>query len=171
MKLDPAMARRFRARQSQRTGSDFQTAVANRMMALGCLCVEQVATPMFKIRGIWKHGRKVSCDVKAVLQGGRAVFVEAKWRPGENLVWSDLEDHQHKRLTEALQAGAVALVAYSDGRRGLLLLDYDHLVNVVKWRPRSHLSEHDVEVAARAGLYRLGIDKPESLALREVPHH
>jgi hypothetical protein len=115
----------MRARRSQRTGSDFELVVAGRLRVLGVACVEQVATPMVKIRGVWVRGRKVSCDIKGIIPPtGRALQVECKLRPGGRLLWSDLQDHQHTRLRECIDAGGLAVIAFSDGHNGIEFIDY-----------------------------------------------
>jgi hypothetical protein len=144
------------SRMAQRTGADFELVVVQRLIMHGCVEVEQVATPMRLVRGIPVRSAKVSCDIKAILPPfGRAVMVECKLRPGQSLQWSDLQEHQHRRLKNCLDAGGIALIAYSDTTSGIHLLDYYHLREICHWRPRVHLSADDIEVAGRAGLWRL----------------
>jgi len=119
------------SRQSQRTGADFELVVCHRLRLLGCVEVEQVATPMRKVRGVWVRSAKVSCDVKAILPpSGRAVICECKLRPGGTLQWSDLADHQHRRLRNAADAGALAVVAFTDAVNGIELMDYGHALRL-----------------------------------------
>ncbi len=110
---------------SQRTGADFELVVCSRLRDLGCAEVEQVATPMAKVRGVWVRGKKVSCDIKALIPPtGRAVAVECKLRPDGTLTWGDLQDHQHRRLRNVVDAGGLAVIAFSNCRDGIELIDY-----------------------------------------------
>jgi len=119
------------ARMSQRTGADFELVVCQRLRLLGCAEVEQVAVPMHKIRGVWVRGRKVSCDIKAIIPPtGRAVVVECKLRPDAKLAWDDLEDHQHRRMAGAAEAGALVVIAFSDAHNGVELIDYRNAIKI-----------------------------------------
>lgn len=143
----------IRARRSQRTGADFELVVVGRLRALGAACVEKVATPMIKVRGTWVPGRKVSCDIKGILRpSGRAVHVECKLRPGRSLVWSDLRPHQHDHLQECLDAGGLALIAFSDTQHGVVLLSYEALRQDHHWRPGARLSADAMLDASQAAM-------------------
>lgn len=136
------------ARMSQRTGADFELVVCHRLRLLGCEEVEQVATPMRQVRGVWVRARKVSCDIKAIIPPtGRAVYVECKLRPGAKLAWDDLEDHQHRRMANAAAAGALAVIAFSDTGHGIELIDYSNALRL-GWARGSPLSSAGRAMAA-----------------------
>ena len=158
------------ARQSQRTGSDFELVVCHRLRLLGCVEVEQVAVPWHKIRGVWTRGRKVSCDIKAIIPPtGRALFCECKLRPDGNLQWSDLQEHQHERLRTAAVAGALSVIAFSDTRNGIELIDYEHALHLgfvpgCRFMPMQRLK------ATESIVWPAYATNPQ-LRAREVPRH
>lgn len=146
------------SRMSQRTGADFELVVCHRLRLRGCVEVEQVAVPWHKIKGVWCRGRKVSCDIKAIMPPtGRAVHVECKLRPDGQLAWSHFEDHQHRRLRNVVEAGGLAVVAFSDTRNGIELIDYGHALRL-GFAPGAHFSPENRLKAAQSIVWPLGVN-------------
>jgi hypothetical protein len=115
-------------RRNRKAGEEAEELVADRMRALGMLCVERIKTGFrvrrapaiphcggrTKIVGASPTGR-VMGDFRAVVPGGRAVLVEVKRRP-DRLRWSNLKNHQRAALDAYRQAGALALLAWVHAR-------------------------------------------------------
>lgn len=105
---------------SKRIGNASEVIARNRLRALGLKMVEKVGTPvkvfpskrhpgLFKV--VWEE--KVSCDVRAIAPGGRAVYAEVKLTTGtDRLIHSRLEKHQVEALDKANEAGAIALLVW-----------------------------------------------------------
>jgi hypothetical protein len=160
----------MKGRKSQRLGSDFELVVVQRLLALDVRCVERVATPMVKVRGVWVRGRKVSCDIKGIIApAGTALQVECKLRPSGTLWWSDLAQHQHENLQACVEAGGVAIIAFSNATDGIQFLNYSTLRYWHSWGPNVRLENDAIRQAWRNGMFAIcpSLEKPPPAWLKD----
>jgi len=111
----------------QNIGKNAQRVVESYLDGLGFQMVEKIGTPM-RLTPAQKDrykasrntyyvawGEKVSGDGRALLPNGMSVLFEVKntSRTGENLAWSQLEDHQRQALTRHASIGeALSLLVW-----------------------------------------------------------
>lgn len=144
--------RKQRARGSKQRGDAAQLVTRNRLIAMGMILVETVATPVKarfaggKLVGIG-YTAKVSGDIRAVLPPlGVSVLCEVKQRP-ERLCFSDLYEHQVAALDAHAAAGGVSLLAWMH-RGGLEIMRWP----IVAFRKGDSLTpKHAAVFPYRAG--------------------
>lgn len=104
--------------------NNFEDVTRLRLIGLGFVNVEKVATPLARNRrtGSYYHTAKVSGDIKAMdPRTGQAVLVECKLYPG-GLPFKALKRHQVVRLDECARNHGLALLALSSGGQFHLLV-------------------------------------------------
>lgn len=111
----------------QNTGKHAQKMAQSYLSGLGFLMVERIGTPV--LLSLVKSDRyaarrntytvifeeRVSGDCRALLPDGSSVLIEVKHTSasGENLAWSQLEDHQREALsTHAAIGSALSLLVW-----------------------------------------------------------
>lgn len=136
-----------RGRAAKLSGKRAEDIVRMRLIGLGLLRVQRVATPVEvrrfkgKIIGATFRGR-VDGDFHAVVPGtGRAVLVEVKKRP-EPLIWSVLEPHQVQALNSYRAVGALPLLAWVCPGKGVAVMSWPNPL----FAPRSSLQWADAEL-------------------------
>lgn len=109
--LRAAIETQIRNKVRVRQGNDSQTLVGHRLRILGFHCIAPIATPMRKVGGKLMYSAKVSGDFYALWKREGAL-VEVKRRDAATLSHSDLDPHQHERLSEWEAAGGVSFLAW-----------------------------------------------------------
>lgn len=138
---------------NRRAGEAVEQVAAHRLVALGVLqvCAIDVGWRIQRRPGGAIIGAspkaKVAGDLRGVLPGGRSVLVECKRTAKASLPYSQLEHHQHQRLTDHAEAGGLSLVAWS-WPGGIALLRYP----IPGFAPRTSVS---VDVATALNLSTL----------------
>lgn len=132
MSMSEAGKKRARAQANVSEGKAGETVFCHMLNFMGCACVRRIETG-WRVKRV--NGRIVGAspmravagDIAAVIPpAGRSVLVECKRRDGR-LVWSDLEDHQHRALAAHAGNGGVSMLGWISGR-GAYLLDYAELI-------------------------------------------
>ena len=109
------------ARYEDQVGKAGQNVAASALRRLGIECVEKIGTPVKLIpRGKWGAqityqviwGEKVAGDHRGILPGGRSVLAETKTILDRNLRWSDLLEHQPRKLSAHAEAGGLSLLVW-----------------------------------------------------------
>jgi hypothetical protein len=74
------------------------------------------AFKVFRIKGrmVAVPAAKVSGDFRAIIPNtaGRSVLIECKWRKGDRLLWSAMEDHQIEALNKHRELGGMSLILW-----------------------------------------------------------
>jgi hypothetical protein len=127
--IDPAATARVLAKfhrvRQQKLAAQFEAATRLRLIGLGFLNVERVATPTFVNRrtGKVQRAKKVSSDIKGMHpRTGVTVLCECKRYP-DGLPFSALRPHQVTRLNECADANGIALLSWG-GEGFAHLLDW-----------------------------------------------
>lgn len=110
---------------NQRRGQAVELVAANRLRYLGFDMVLQIATPTKMVRGKRTFCGKAEGDLRAVGPGGISILAECKSRPS-HLVFSDLEDHQWRRLDQHRDLGGLSLMCWHNSTAAeLFVLPWD----------------------------------------------
>jgi hypothetical protein len=108
-------------RAQQQQGKLGEQAAEYALKALGVLCLEKINVNRVGKSGVYQ--KKVSADFYGLTPTGQGVRVEVKTIDA-NLKWSNFREHQPDALTEYMNAGGLALVAWVHGSA----------VYVMRWR-------------------------------------
>jgi hypothetical protein len=109
--------RRVRGRRNRHDGEQAQMITMDFMCQLGFRCIEKIETGFTlkrkdgEIVGAFPSA-KVSGDVRAIGPKGVTVHCECKYRPADQLKWSDFEEHQLDHLEAVTKAGGWAFVSW-----------------------------------------------------------
>lgn len=105
---------------SKRMGEHGEQAAYLALRSIGLEFIEPIHQAWKLIRWLPKYGRgaahivplkKLKGDFRAIGRDGVSVLVEVKMRD-EQLLWSDLKQHQREALTEHYQCGGMSLVVW-----------------------------------------------------------
>ena len=108
--------RKAQGRKNHKNGDKAQLIAERVMRELGFNMVERVETGFKLIRtgkritGAFPCS-KVSGDIRAIGDGGKAILCEVKYREGK-LKWSDFEEHQLEAMQATKEAGGEAFVVW-----------------------------------------------------------
>jgi Holliday junction resolvase len=123
-----------RGRVNKKRGDRAERIMLNTLRSMGLACVRRIETGwrVERVKGKIVGATPLAAvvgDIAAVIPpNGRSVLVEVKRRE-ERLIWSDLEAHQHKALTEHCEAGGVSVIGwYNPDEAAAILMDYSKLI-------------------------------------------
>lgn len=103
---------------SKRKGQAGQTAAEMALRAYGVRMVEEIATPVVlrpaRQKGAFHvtYKKRVSGDIRGLLDNGRSVLAEVKHYDTPRLQHSKLETHQHEALRRHDELGGLSLLVW-----------------------------------------------------------
>jgi hypothetical protein len=122
-------------KRDQNVGKHGEQLAESVLSGLGFEMLEKIATPVILIPyhdgrriipGVYqvKHEKRVSGDRRAILPDGTSVLIEVKTRWDDNLIYSDLEDHQHEALKRHAGFNGLSLLVYVHNS-GVFVMRYE----------------------------------------------